>query len=86
MRWIVADWDTGLIFKYPRAIISQQCREPGNITIRTGATLADRWTPTQPGLDTALTDEESRDGIGTKYFNIMWAEENSLYKLKAGIL
>ena len=40
----------------------------------------------RPDLDWTLTDEESRDGIGTKYFNIMWAEENSLYKLKAGIL
>ena len=40
----------------------------------------------RPDLDWTLTDEESRDGIGTKYFNIMWAEENSLYKLMAGIL
>ena len=66
----MVDWDTGLIFTYPRAIIP---RASGHITIMTGATLADRWT--RPDLDWTLTDEEIMDGIGKKYFNIMCAEK-----------
>ena len=63
--------DTGLIFKYPRAIIPESVEhynhDRGHISGQMDPSPT--WT---------LTDEESRDGIGTKYFNIMWVEENSL--------